>query len=55
METKENSRFGNVSFETTTSFAILILKGVNFGFAETLQQVQVQNGLQISLVSFLWL
>jgi len=44
-----------VSFETTTSFAILILKGVNFGFAETLQQVQVQNGLQISLVSFLWL
>ncbi|MCB0507675.1 MAG: hypothetical protein R2739_09205 [Chitinophagales bacterium] len=37
--------------ELVTTFASLIVNGINFTLAEILQQAQVQNGLQRSLWS----
>ena len=48
---KEKSRIGYVIFEAAMGLAIWDLRGVNFGLAVILQQVQVQKGLQLSLRS----
>lgn len=55
LEIKESSRTGKSSWETNVILVNVVYEALNFDITGELQQLQMQNGLQKSVLSEVWL